>query len=558
MGKKFSGKERSNILHEMSNNELDLLVIGGGITGAGIALDAQVRGIRTGLIEMQDFGAGTSSRSTKLVHGGLRYLKQLEIKLVAEVGKERAIVFENAPHVTSPEWMLLPMIEGGTFGKFATSIGLKVYDYLAGVKKSERRYMLNRGETMAKEPLLRKDKLKGGGVYVEYKTDDARLTLEIMKEAVARGVLAVNYTKADGFIYENGKVVGVTVVDQLSGEETVIRAKKIVNAAGPWVDTLRDKDQSKKGKYLYLTKGVHLVIDQSRFPLKQAVYFDTESDGRMCFAIPRDGKTYVGTTDTYYKDDITHPRMTVEDRDYIIRAVNYMFPEVKLTVDDIESCWSGLRPLIHEEGKSASEISRKDEIFFSTSGLISIAGGKLTGYRKMAERIVDIVGKDLGVNHPCITDKIKLSGGDLGGSENLPKFLEDKVKEGKRLGLSNKEARKLAKLYGTNVDKVFEIIRLSGEKTKQYNLSPEVFAALVYGIEEEMVATPVDFFNRRTSAIFFNINWVKEWKGAVLNYMKDYYNWSSEELFYYKDKVEEEIEHATVPVNEKLHLRKNA
>ncbi|MFN7249393.1 MAG: glycerol-3-phosphate dehydrogenase/oxidase [Anaerobacillus sp.] len=559
MEKSFSSMHRLNILKEMGNQELDLLVIGGGITGAGIALDAQVRGIKTGLIEMQDFGAGTSSRSTKLVHGGLRYLKQFEVKLVAEVGKERAIVYENAPHVTTPEWMLLPMVEGGTFGKLATSFGLKVYDFLAGVRKSERRYMLNKQQTMDKEPLLRKDKLKGGGVYVEYKTDDARLTLEIMKEAVARGVLAVNYAKADEFIYENKKIVGVKVVDQFTKEVIEIRAKKIVNAAGPWVDTLREKDNSKKGKYLHLTKGVHLVIDESRFPLKQAVYFDTEKDGRMCFAIPRDGKTYVGTTDTYYKDDITHPRMTVADRDYIIEAVNYMFPDVKLTVKDIESCWTGLRPLIHEEGKSASEISRKDEIFFSDSGLISIAGGKLTGYRKMAERIVGIVGEDLGIVKPCTTDKIRLSGGDIGGSENLPKFIERKTNEGIQLGLSEKEALKLTKLYGTNVNKVYEIIRTKGDQAKQYNLTVEVFAALVYGIKEEMVATPVDFFNRRTSAIFFNIDWVRKWKEPVLLYMKQRFNWTIEEVNAHRYSVELEIEHATIPVDEIINLsRKNA
>lgn len=558
MAKPFSSIQRGSYLKEMSSKELDLLVIGGGITGAGIALDAQVRGIQTGLIEMQDFGAGTSSRSTKLVHGGLRYLKQFEVKLVAEVGKERAIVYENAPHVTTPEWMLLPMIEGGTFGKFATSVGLKVYDFLAGVKKKERRYMLNRKQTMEKEPLLREDKLKGGGVYVEYKTDDARLTLEVLKEAVARGVKAANYAKAEELVYENGKVVGVKVVDQLSGEATVVRAKKIVNAAGPWVDTLREKDHSKKGKYLHLTKGVHLVIDESRFPLKQAVYFDTEDDGRMMFAIPRDGKTYVGTTDTFYNEDITHPRMTVADRDYIIKAVNYMFPKVNLTVDDVESCWTGLRPLIHEEGKSASEISRKDEVFISDSGLISIAGGKLTGYRKMAEKIADIVSSDLGINQPCTTANIKLSGGDIGGSENLTKFLEEKTNEGIQLGLPEEEARRLANLYGTNVNRVYEIIRTIGDEAKQYELTPAVFASLVYGIEEEMVATPIDFFNRRTSAIFFNIDWVREWKQPVLQYMKQRFNWTSEQYKYHQNKVEEEIEHATVPVDEALKLRKNA
>lgn len=178
----FSSIKRSSILADMEKEVHDLLIIGGGITGAGIALDATTRGLKTALVEMQDFAAGTSSRSTKLVHGGLRYLKQFEVGLVAEVGKERAIVYENGPHVTTPEWMLLPLHQGGTFGKFSTSIGLRVYDYLAGVKKSERRSMLSADETLAKEPLIKKEGLKGGGYYVEYRTDDARLTIEVMKK----------------------------------------------------------------------------------------------------------------------------------------------------------------------------------------------------------------------------------------------------------------------------------------------------------------------------------------------------------------------------------------
>ncbi|MBU8908818.1 glycerol-3-phosphate dehydrogenase/oxidase [Desertibacillus haloalkaliphilus] len=547
----FSSLDRSHYLEKMSKQTLDILVIGGGITGAGIALDAQVRGLNTGLIEMQDFAAGTSSRSTKLVHGGLRYLKQFEIKLVAEVGKERAIVYENAPHVTTPEWMLLPMIQGGTFGKTATSVGLKVYDFLAGVKKDERRKMLNKAATLEKEPLIRKDKLKGGGIYVEYRTDDARLTLEVMKEAVQRGATAVNYAKADDFIYENAKVVGVNVTDQLTGKTYTIYAKKIVNAAGPWVDTLREKDQSKKGKYLHLTKGVHLVIDGDRFPLKQAVYFDTEKDGRMVFAIPRDGKTYVGTTDTFYEDDIiVHPRMTTADRDYIINAVNYMFPSVKLTTKDIESSWSGLRPLIHEEGKSASEISRKDEIFFSESGLISIAGGKLTGYRKMAERIVDIVAKDLGNKQPCTTDQVRLSGGDVGGSRQFDRFVKEKTEEGMNLGFSESEARKLTKLYGSNVTNVYKIVKEQKQKAKENHLPIDVYAGLVYGIEEEMVSSPVDFFNRRTGAVLFNIDWVQKWKQPVLDYMKKRFSWTEEETLLHKNKLEQDLHYATTPIEE--------
>lgn len=548
MVKPFSTMQRESYSQKMKETELDLLVIGGGITGTGIALDATIRGLSTGLVEMQDFAAGTSSRSTKLVHGGLRYLKQFEFKIVAEVGKERAIVYENAPHVTSPEWMLLPIIRGGTFGKASTSLGLKVYDFLAGVKRGERRKMLSKKETMEREPLLGEEKLKGGGIYVEYKTDDARLTLEVLKEAVFRGTQALNYTKAESLIYENGKVVGAKVKDLISGEVYAIHAKKVVNAAGPWVDELREKDHSKKGKYLHLTKGVHIVIDQNRFPLKQAVYFDTEEDGRMMFAIPRDGKTYVGTTDTHYLEDVASPHMTEKDMDYIIDATNYMFPSVKLNREDVESSWSGLRPLIHEEGKSASEISRKDEIFESDSGLLSIAGGKLTGYRKMAERIVDIVGLELGNKVKCTTEKVILSGGDVGGSSNLDTFIREWTQKGMKLGLTEVEAKRLSNLYGSNVKRVYEIIETQGNESTHYNLPVDVFASLVYGIEEEMVVSPIDFLNRRTSALFFDIDYVRQWKTGVIKYMADRFHWSKEQLDQHVALLEEEIHYATNPV----------
>ena len=549
MVKPFSALQRKGYLEQMAQEELDILVIGGGITGAGIALDAVDRGLHTGLVEMQDFAAGTSSRSTKLVHGGLRYLKQLDFKVVSETGKERAIVYENAPHVTNPEWMMLPIIKGGTYGKLATSVGLRVYDLLAGVRRKERRKMLSKEETLQREPLLRTDMLKGGGVYVEYKTDDARLTLETVKAAVERGALATNYTKAENLIYEQGKVKGAVVKDLETGETYEIKAKKVVNAAGPWVDELREQDGSKTGKYLYLTKGIHIVFDKSRFPLKQAVYFDTEDDGRMIFAIPRGNKTYVGTTDTYYNEDIAHPRMTEEDLDYVIKAANYMFPNLKLTQEDAESSWTGLRPLIYEEGKSASEISRKDETFESDSGLLSIAGGKLTGYRKMAERIIDIVAKQQGIKMKCRTDKIVLSGGDVGGSDQLDAFVKKKTEEGMKLGLSEAVANRLSHLYGSNVDRVYEIMETTGNEGENYGLPRDVFAALIYGIEEEMVVAPIDFFNRRTSALFFDIDYVNQWKEGVMKYMKTRFGWTEKQLESHKQYLEEEIYYAANPVD---------
>ncbi len=237
--RRFSGLDRQNILHEMTAMEFDVLIIGGGITGSGIALDAVTRGMKTALVEMQDFAGGTSSRSTKLIHGGLRYLKQLELKLVAGSGRERAVVYENGPHVTKPVRMLLPIYQGGTYGRLTASIGLSLYDLLAGVHKEDRKCMLTKSDTLEIEPLLKREGLIGAGYYVEYVTDDARLTIEVLKEAVVRGAMAVNYAQVIDLLYRQEKAAGVRVQDRLTGKIYDVYAKKIINATGPWVDTIR-------------------------------------------------------------------------------------------------------------------------------------------------------------------------------------------------------------------------------------------------------------------------------------------------------------------------------
>jgi glycerol-3-phosphate dehydrogenase len=541
---KFSNLRRNQYIEKLTNESFDILVLGGGITGAGIALDAATRGMKVAIVDMQDFSAGTSSRSTKLVHGGLRYLKQFEVKMVAEVGKERAIVYENGPHVTTPEWMLLPIHKGGTFGRFSTSIGLMVYDFLAGVKKKERRTMLDAKETLSREPLLKKQGLKGGGVYVEYRTDDARLTIEVLKAAIDKGAVGLNYAKATDLYYEHGKVAGAVIRDELNGKEVTIKAREVVNATGPWVDVIREKDNSKKGKQLKWSKGVHIVIDQSKFPLKQAVYFDTQ-DGRMVFAIPRNGKAYVGTTDTFYDEDAVSPKMTKSDRVYIINAIQYMFPDVSVTEADVESSWAGVRPLIYEEGKDASEISRKDEIWVSASGLITIAGGKLTGYRKMAETVVDLLAKKLAANkqvfHPCQTKKLPISGGDVGGSQGFALFIKKQVTIGVGLGLTQEEAQHLALMYGSNVANLFSIIRNKRQEAEKFRLPIILFSKLVYAIENEMIATPVDFFFRRTGDLLFNIDLVHAYKHQVIRYMSTIFNWSLNETTIHNNDLDKEI-----------------
>ncbi|MCG7378366.1 glycerol-3-phosphate dehydrogenase/oxidase [Paenibacillus sp. ACRSA] len=526
----------------MANAHFDILVIGGGITGAGIALDAASRGLKTAVVEMQDFAAGTSSRSTKLVHGGLRYLKQFEVKMVAAVGRERAVVYENGPHVTTPEPMLLPIYTAGTFGRFSTSLGLMVYDRLAGVKYSERRKMLNAGATADIEPLLRKEGLLGSGLYVEYRTDDARLTIEVMKEAVRYGAQAVNYVKADGFMKENGQIIGIQATDQIHGHSYQFRASKVINASGPWVDELRKADGSREGKTLQMTKGIHLVFDSSRFPLRQAVYFDTP-DGRMVFAVPRDGKTYVGTTDTVYTDDPAHPLISESDRDYVIQAINGMFPQMNIRAEDVESGWAGVRPLIHEEGKGPSEISRKDEVWVSASGLITIAGGKLTGYRKMAEMVVDLAARQLEKEtgqsvKACLTKKMPISGGHVDGSAGFESYAERKIKDGVALGLERRAAERLARTYGSNVDALYDRMPAPRTKAEWHGLPPELLLMLKYAIEEEMTVTPADFFVRRTGDLFFRINEVREWKNTVICYMSERLLWTDEQTETYRQELD--------------------
>ncbi|EJH4548345.1 glycerol-3-phosphate dehydrogenase/oxidase [Staphylococcus pseudintermedius] len=545
---RLSTLKRDTVKKRMQNEAYDLIVVGGGITGAGIALDATARGMKVALVEMQDFAQGTSSRSTKLVHGGLRYLKQLQVGVVAETGKERAIVYENGPHVTTPEWMLLPMHKGGTFGKFSTSIGLAMYDRLAGVKKSERKKMLSKKETSAKEPLVKQDGLKGGGYYVEYRTDDARLTIEVMKKAAEQGADIMNYAKVTNFLYDNKeKVNGVAVVDRLGNETFEIKGKKVVNATGPWVDEVRSADYSKNNKQLRLTKGVHVVIDQSKFPLRQAVYFDTEKDGRMIFAIPREGKAYVGTTDTFYNNDKSKPLVNQEDRDYLVDAINYMFPTVHITDADIESTWAGVRPLIFEEGKDPSEISRKDEIWEGKSGLLTIAGGKLTGYRHMALEIVDLVEKRLKQEYKLKfkevdTKHIPISGGDVGGSANFEQFIEDKVAAAKAMNLDTDLARCLATKYGSNVDDLFAIAQAAQHQNT--GLPLELYVELVYGVQNELVVKPTDFLVRRIGALYFDIDTVLRHKDTVVDVLADLLGYDANVKAVYKQELEEAIQEA--------------
>lgn len=541
MDTSLSARMRTRYIQGMSANKLDVLVIGGGITGAGIAWDASSRGMSVGLVEMNDFASGTSSRSTKLIHGGFPYLKQRELSLVREAGTERALLHRSAPHLVEPIPMLMPIYQTSTYGYYASALGLYLYDRLAGVERGEQRKMFKRKETLKLEPLLRQEGLIGSGYFNEYRTDDARLTVEVMKSARAKGAYVVNYAKVREFIYRGGKVIGAQVEERLSGETYPIFAKKIVNAAGPWADQVRLKEQSRDGSQLLLTKGVHLVVDHTKLPIRQAAYFDSP-DGRMIFVIPREGKTYIGTTETIYEGAVESPRITNEDRKYLIQAVNYAFPKSPLELDDIEAVWSGLRPLVREEGKSPSELSRKEEILVSDSGLITIAGGKLTSFRRTAEKAVDFMARQFQdaegtIFPPCMTDRLPISGGDLSGL-TYEEYQEVLIKKGELLGTQRKTLLSLLSRYGSNTAVILErASSLGGEDLEERLLRAEI----EYSIDQEMAVTAVDFLLRRTGWIWFNRQKAERSAASVLAMMCEYLDWDAEEMDRQRELLQEEL-----------------
>lgn len=545
---RLSTCSRSSLTEKLENRSFDLVIIGGGVTGAGIALDAASRGLKTALVEMGDFASGTSSRSTKLIHGGLRYLKQFEFGLVAEVGRERAIVHKNAPHLVIPEKMLLPLIKGGNYGKFGTSMGLKVYDILAQVKKEDRRVMLSAKETLDKEPLLDKHNLIGGGYYAEYRTDDARLTVELLKTAAELGAVCMNYCEVNKFNYHENRISGVSCGDNISGEEININAKFVINAAGPWVDTLRDMVQSKHSdkKKLHLTKGIHIVVPKERFPVKQSLYFDI-SDGRMIFAIPRGKCTYIGTTDTDYFGELGEVKAERVDIEYLINAVNSTFPDIELSFSDIESTWAGLRPLIHEEGKSASEISRKNEVFESPDGLISIAGGKLTGYRKMAQKITYLVIKKIrkksNVNFKSSkTKRLKLTGGPFASRDEVKRFTLEIEERLSGNDLSKGKATFLVSTYGKQTSVILDCVEKQNETLNETTL---ILSELCFTVENEMVTSSCDFFIRRTARLYFDIQSVSQNMELVSGKLSELLSWTEEQKKQDIKELKAEIEKAT-------------
>jgi glycerol-3-phosphate dehydrogenase len=495
----LSPETRAASLAALAGTEVDLLVIGGGITGAGVARDAALRGLRVALVEATDWAAGTSSRSSKLIHGGVRYLQQGDIGLVREAAAERIVLRRIAPHLAAARRMVLPTYGRAMHAKLG--VGLWTFERLATVGPDERYEMWTRDETLAREPLIDGRRLHGAATFVEYLTDDARLVLDTVKGAHDAGATCANHAAVVA-LAPSATRTRATVEDRLAGGRFEIAARVTVNAGGPWVDTVRAMAGVLEGVRLHLTKGVHLVVRHERLPLQNIVVMQA-ADKRSVFAVPRGGCVYLGTTDTDHGPPVEHPEVTAADADYLLDAANRTFTGPRLERADVVAAWAGLRPLVHQEGKSPSEISRKDEILTAADGaLLSVAGGKLTTHRPMAERVVDLVCRRLDATAPCRTATVPLPGGEMSAAE-LVVLAHDLTRRLPALPVGG--ADRLVGLYGATAERIAARAEASPESAVPLPGHAGVLRAEIeHVLDEEMALTLEDLLERRTRLLLFD------------------------------------------------------
>jgi glycerol-3-phosphate dehydrogenase len=524
---------RDAALDALERERFDLLVIGGGINGAGIARDAALRGLRVALVEQSDFASGTSSRSSKLIHGGLRYLEQGEVRLVLEATRERERLRRLAPHLVRPIRFIYPIYAGGPVSKWKLNAGLWAYDLLAGIFSVQRHHMLGPEAAHRAEPQLRTEGLRGAGEYWDCWTDDARLVLETLLSARDEGAVAVSYARVVGFVKENGRIVGARLSDRIGGRELTVHARAVVNAAGPWVDAVIAMDEPGPPR-LRPTKGVHVVVPRARLGHEAAIVLHSVQDGRVMFVIPWDECSLVGTTDTDHPDGAEPPTVEPEDVAYLLETVNHYFPAAKLTPRDVVSAFAGLRPLVApppSSDEAPSDVSREEEIFVSRSGLITIAGGKLTTYRLIAAEVVDRVASRLvravhgGPIGPSRTADLPLPGGTV-----PPETLAAAAAAHDGHGVARDVIDHLAGRYGGRLDAVLGVVakdRALGAPVMP--AQPDPRAEVVAAVEGELAMTLEDVLRRRTQLALFDPSGGTEVADEVAGLMAQRLGWSADD-----------------------------
>jgi glycerol-3-phosphate dehydrogenase len=390
------------------DEQFDVLVIGGGITGCGVARDAAMRGLKVVLVERDDFASGTSGRSSRLIHGGIRYLEHGQLHLVRESIRERETLLRIAPHLVQPLAFTWPIYNGARVGRWKLAAGLFLYDLLT-LGRSRRHATLSTEATLEREPQLSATGLKGGALYYDARTDDALLTIATALAAEQSGATMASHTRVSEVLRHSGKAVGVAVRAQLSGETQEVRAQIIVNATGVWQNQLGAGDRNRPRG----SKGVHIAVPKERVGNRDAITMISAVDGRVMFCLPAGPQTIIGTTDTWTDESPETVHALASDVDYLLRSANAYFPRARLTFDDVVSAWAGIRPLASGASSNPSAASREHSIVADESGVIHVTGGKLTTYRSMAAEIVDRVQEKLGQKpRAAPTDSVELPGSD--------------------------------------------------------------------------------------------------------------------------------------------------
>ncbi len=510
---------RSQFIHQIKefNDYWDVVVIGGGATGLGVGVDAAARGYKTLLLEMHDFAKGTSSRSTKLVHGGVRYLQQGDVSLVIEALHERGLLIQNAPHLVSHQSFIVPSYEwwnGPFYG-----VGMKVYDALAGklgIKKSEN---LSKQETLEKIPTLEPQDLRGGVIYYDGQFDDSRLAINLAQTIHDEGGVPVNYMKVTG-LRKNGNdfIDGVNVHDMLNGDDYKINARVVINATGIFTDDILEMDEKRHEKIIQCAQGIHIVLDKEFLPGNSAIMVPHTDDGRVLFAVPWHEKVIVGTTDTPIKEPTLEPVALEEEIEFILRhAAQYLTKNPKRS--DVKSVFAGLRPLVKPpDASKTSEISRSHHLQVSESGLVTITGGKWTTYRKMAEDTIDRAALVAGLEvEECPTKDLRIHG-----------------------WLKNVDRNDHLFVYGSDRIALKNLMQEDESLTGQLHPDlPYQKGEVIWAVRNEMAQTVEDFLSRRTRALLLDAQASVEMSGAVAELMakemNKTQNWIDKQVAEYKE-----------------------
>jgi glycerol-3-phosphate dehydrogenase len=499
----FSPEGRAAALEAMATRPIDVLVVGGGITGAGVARDAALRGWSVALVEKHDFAFGTSSRSSKIVHGGVRYLEYGHFLLVRESAHERRVLRDIAPHLVHRLDFLYPVFAPDSLLKIRA--GLSVFDWLADTEQEDRHLMLDPEGVRERLPGLR-ERLRGAVQYVEYITDDARLVLENVQSAAAHGALVANHAAAEAlFVDDDGRVHGARVRDELDGEVYEVTARAVVNAGGPWAQRILEASGLEPEKPLRPSKGIHILLSADRLPILGATFLKA-SNGRRGLAMRRLDYVYVGTSDDEYGGPLEAPRATRAEALELLAMVQDCFPDAGLTIDDVLATWAGVRPLIAEAGKSTRDTSREDEVWRDAPGMVTIAGGKLTTYRRMAARVVDELRHELG-DPPVGRDRtaeVELPGAPPGGEAETAEWIRERLELLRSQGVAAQTAARLGFLFGTQLDVLLAYgIEDAAWLAPLANGVPALRGEARLAVEHEMALTLIDFMDRRAALLLF-------------------------------------------------------